>query len=417
MYISWKQLKLAAVASTLLCLTACQKNPNKISLDEEAQDNDIAEQMAAIENEISEHIALIDERYDQLQLLADSQKAQKKEKKEKKPTPPPVNPTARTCPDGYGFTTMAEFTYWNAFDDGLTVAFQVNSDKSTNSSSIRPLTMDSDWQPGFRVGIGYNAVYDDWWTDLNYTYFRSRDTISRNPFTKNSIFLVSILENPLVNQGNNLSTNDFNLHWKLGVDLLDLEMGRNFFVSNRLSLSPFASVRGVWIRRHIKVNSDGTQDTQSNSSTGRQTITQNWTDSLRMKQDIWAVGPRIGVNTRWLFGKSGFAFFMNADGALMYSGITVHDKENNTTVDSTNGTQNQTATLKKTLHRVMPNLSLFGGLDYQHCWSDSDFALHVYAGYSITYFWNQEYFYTPTNLNPQGNLGLQGLNAGLKFEW
>jgi len=404
----WTQFSIAAAASTLLCLTACQKQPNKLSLND--QDAEIAAQMEALENEISQHVAMIDERYDQLQLLADRQGSQKKEKAVKKPTPPPVNPTARTCPTGYGFTTMGEFTYWNAFDDGMTVAFTAET-QPNSTYLLRPITIDSEWQPGFRVGIGYNAVYDDWWTDLNYTYFRSRNHIHRN-LSNIGAFFVELVQPELYN-GDTINTNSFGLHWKLGVDLLDLELGRTFFVSNYLSLSPFVSARGAWIRRNIKADSNGIAHIEVQQGT----IDQSWTNDMKMKQTTWAVGPRIGVNTRWLFGRSGFAFFMNTDGALMYSGITLHDTQHRTSVDVSNGTQHITALAKKALNRVMPNISLFAGLDYEHCWSDDDFALHVYAGYSLTYFWNQEYFYLPSNINPQGNLGLQGLNTGLKFEW
>ncbi len=262
------------------------------------------------------------------------------------------------------------------------------------------------FKPGFRVGAGYNCKYDDWWVDALYTWYQTRKKVEvtdPDALLPNNALIPLVLLNPI--SGLVTATN-FNAQWKLHYNVVDLELGRNFYVSKHLALNPFASLRGAWMLQKITTFSIGklVSSSQPNSPV-------NVTTS--QKQTFWGVGPRLGLNTHWLFGMSGFGFSLNGCASLLYSGFSYTQAS---FLSSSLGTTT-TGSFKNSFKRIRANAELFAGFDYGHCWKDQVLYLDVYAGYSAVYWWNQNLMITANNLYPSGDLLFHGLTLGFDLEF
>jgi hypothetical protein len=87
--------------------------------------------------------------------------------------------------------------------------------------------------------------------------------------------------------------------------LIDLDLGREFFVSKRLTLRPFIGIRSGWVRQRQR-----TTFGQAVSTT-----TQNGS-YLQGKSNFWGIGPRAGLNTEWGLGR-GISLFGNAGYSIL----------------------------------------------------------------------------------------------------
>ncbi len=324
--------------------------------------------------------------------------AEKKQKNEPAQEPQPL-PSARGCKVEMGPTLMAEFTYWRVFEDQLTIAVSQTSSTSFTSLQIKP-----NFEPGFRVGFGYNLAYDDWDVKGIYAWYQATKTLHG----QNGSFNI-VIDGTGSGFGGILATN-FNSHWKFHYNVLDLELGRNFFISQYITMRPFASVRGAWIEQKIATNSVGSYTIFDEATEEFEVL--SGSSNLHQKLNYWGVGPRFGVNSDWMFGKCGVSIFFNASGTLLYSGYNSKFKKN----DVVGGTPFNLY-FSNVFHRVRANVELFAGFDYGHCFVKQELDFHVYAGYMLNYWWSLNEFVTGATFFPSGDLGLQGLNVGVEFEF
>ncbi len=370
-------------------------------------------QMASEEMTGEDSIAIIEEQsYDQL-LAASDQKAGKKKKPQ---TERVITPSARGC-KGNGVRVMGEFLYWRAFEDELqfgTSDFSTNTTLSSGataaSTSEKPLDFKAKFKPGFRVGIGYEMGYDDWALDAIYTYYKTHSSLSNSTSTIPSIttlptsFLFDIMNFPI--SGSNLQTTQFDAKWNLHYNVLDLQLGRNFYISKHLTLCPFASLRGAWIPQTVRISGAGA----TRSSHGVVGLIP-FTAFSQQKQHFWCVGPRLGLNTHWLFGKTGLGMFLNGEGSLLYSGYSYRFHVNTTSASDIDDTY-----YHDVYKRVRLNAELFLGLDYGHCWEKHRLFLDIFAGYNLVYWRSQNEMFNPqTNTILNGDLVFHGLTCGLVF--
>lgn len=67
---------------------------------------------------------------------------------------------ARVCSTGDGFYTDLEFLWLRAVEDGIDYAWEVTNQATANINgrNIKAKNQDFEFDPGFRVGVGYNRV-------------------------------------------------------------------------------------------------------------------------------------------------------------------------------------------------------------------------------------------------------------------
>jgi len=169
--------------------------------------------------------------------------------------PPPVNyninPSARGCPENMmgsaGVFVTADFLWWKAQENDLIVGFNQTVNNPAPDAAIGSVIRHNPkWKPGFRVGLGFNPSYDGWDVYFNWTWYRNSNTrnysvTAAGPAVAGTVNqgIVSFWLNP---NDNGIPT--ASSRWRILLNMIDLELGRDYYVSCGLSLRPYAGCEG-----------------------------------------------------------------------------------------------------------------------------------------------------------------------------
>ncbi len=325
-----------------------------------------------------------------------------------------VNPSGRSeVRQGTDLFLFGDLLYWTARVNGLNTAVvqsdpTVTSFKRLNDAHIT--TLHGDWSWGFRVGCGYNIGHDKW--DLKLTYLRFTDHGHKHISTGEgvAIYPTPVMPFAPVFDENNQYASAMTSSWHLNLNQLDLDLGREFFVSSYLTLRPHGGIRSNWIQQSMRnfyevLNVFPSTDT-----------------SVKAKDHWWGLGLAGGVDTQWSLG-GGWSLFGNLAAAILYGFHPVTD----THVDSpTEDPSNTTlfAHVDNTYRISQPILDLQAGLAWDHLFFKDRFHLGLQLGWEQHVYFSQNRFSTFTGLRQRGSftsnpgdLTLQGWTASMRMDF
>ncbi len=386
---------------------------------------------------------------------------------------PPVRPV---LPDAVDFFIDGEFLWWKARETGLdfatkTTYYPNSSIFSPGSGSLIPTASSIQnnqfinnysgnvknphfkWAPGFRVGIGFNMPFDGWDIYLNWTRLHTSECHGKaatNP-TFGKIVIPEFQPFELPDQ--NLVYSSADPSWRLHYDSIDLELGREFYVSRRLTLRPFIGLREAWIRQKYKISTQGIGEVYTTQAITIDEVNVFLNDltvynTVRMKNDFNGLGPRAGLNTDWYLG-AGFSIFGDFGVALLLGNFDVQYNatadaflDPGVTVPPNPGPTEQfgTTTLSNGFHDTRATVDLGLGLRYAHKFSDDRYRVRVAVGWEAHEFFSQNQFISfendilpiqldsdgdiypissklQANTERRGDLSLQGLTASVRFDF
>jgi len=218
-------------------------------------------------------------------------------------------PAAICLKNAWDFNIFGSFIYWYASQDDMDIAWssvQVSLDPAASLGS-RVAHQNFKYEPGFKVGFGFNTDYDNWVFRAEYTWLH--ESVS-----------TGAIEDPTLPNGTpvNWETNhwfqltDSSLTsiastWKLKLDMLDAVMQRPFYQGTKLTVTPFGGLRALWLRQKFTLTGIDDIAPATRISTNR--------------SNSWALGPVTGVGGHWLLG-GGFRFEGNALASLLYTRYT-----------------------------------------------------------------------------------------------
>lgn len=217
-----------------------------------------------------------------------------------------INPSARPAPaDSWGIFANVDALLWNSHISDLPLWVN-NSGSTTTLVDGDTQGLNYHWSWGFRVGLGYAMEHDKWDIYLDWTHFDSHAKKSNSAPAGGAIFPALMIEN-VNNPGSTpYIANSAKAHLDLGVNLVDLELGRAFYVSKWLSLRPSIGLRSAWLDMPLNIfYSGGTIPSEFSGI------------KMRGYNSFWGFGPRIGLNSQWGLGM-GFSLFGDLYGALLY---------------------------------------------------------------------------------------------------
>lgn len=220
---------------------------------------------------------------------------------------PNAGPRVKNGWDVYG---IAAFTYWTAHEDGLAYSYiQDTSNVIATTIAFTEVGIPSfDWRPGFKVGVGADSCFDGWDVFLDYTWFRSNSNTSSlnvDPNATTNVVdgywlvnapairsLIDDISASLMLSPPNTNTFSFyessSAKWGVQLNVFDLELGRNFFISRRLTLRPYVGLKGMWGRQRFNV-----EFTDFLESLGLF----EGSSSMSNKIKNWGIGIRPGIDT------------------------------------------------------------------------------------------------------------------------
>jgi len=304
--------------------------------------------------------------------------------------------TARPTPGGGNFFLTADVLYWQVNMDGTAFAY-TNGQTNTvlpSRTTVNQINF-SRWDWGFRVGAGYNFKHGDFDVYANYTYYRNRLSGS----AKEGVRAFDVSQ-PVANI-DNFSPKVFysaSSNLKYNFNRVDLELGRNFFVSNYFSMRPHAGLTASWISLEQRT-------TYSGEDVGLNSIYVN------NENHFWGVGPRAGVNAKWHLCND-FSIINNLSGAFSFSEFDLK----RTQFYSVSSQINNSLT-KNCFHRITPNAQMQFGVAYDNYDRDCNQHFSAFLVWDIQYWWNLNRTISSTQYLESENLYMQGATLSLRMDF
>ncbi len=294
-----------------------------------------------------------------------------------------INPNARPgVRNGSDLFVTADLLYMKAEENGLTYGIE-NCGSSENILNGKMKDPHFKWDFGFRVGVGYNLPHDGWDLYLDWTRLYSRAHASESDEVPSTIF--ATWANPQITGFNDIKCNEADAHWRLHLNVVDLELGREFFTSKWLTLRPFIGLRGAWIHQRYHVEYEDGSFFINNEGEELEDAEDGELD-IRMKNNYWGVGLRGGLNTLWgLCG--GWSIYGDLAISLLYGRFHVRQAENFIATGSDTKENQLYVDHGFTSGRAVTDLGL--GLRWDHSFCDCNYHFGIQAGYEHHMFFGQ----------------------------
>ncbi|MBI5273227.1 MAG: hypothetical protein HY861_04515 [Chlamydiia bacterium] len=321
--------------------------------------------------------------------------------------------SARGCPGNNDLFVTADFLWWKAIEDDISLGFNQSVDSSAAIGALGDLVrFHPKWEPGFELGLGWNVPCDGWDLFANWTWFRDKASVNVSSPGADS---AGIGIQPFWARFPTGAAGTYNLlhaHRTIQYNMFDVEMGRASFVSDTFMLRPFFGVTGGWINRTFS----------SNASTAVSAGAAN--QVYRSTSKYWGAGPRFGLDGQWRLG-AGFRFFGDVVGSVLY-GESYANQANVTTGVGLVSQYNDPS-----IGKTVPHLQLATGLGWGRCFCADTMFFSLDLGWEVNQFWNVPTVIYPdiaagTTANTNGssnremrshNLSLSGLTIAARFDF
>lgn len=329
-----------------------------------------------------------------------------------------INPQGRPqVRDGFDVFVFGDLIYWNAHQNGMNLAVKqsnntVGESQLLNDASVKDI--DGKWNWGFRTGLGYNTMHDGW--DVSLTWLRFTDTGHRHPKSNSlTAFYPSQTAGSLVNADFDMQgyASDVKGYWGMNLNQLDLDMGREFFVSKWLTLRPHVGLRTDWIHQnfHVKYYDLAAGNTTDLPSDVRAKLKDHW----------WGMGLEGGLDTQWGLG-GGWSIFGNLTASILY-GLHEMKMENTfTTFGESSPAEINFSDVTQSYRVSHPVLDMALGVRWDHLFSNDRFYIGFDLGWEHHVYFSQNQFPVfADDANPglmavnQGDLTLQGWTFSARF--
>jgi len=205
--------------------------------------------------------------------------------------------------------------YWQATDP---VDWTMNTNASLSDQFVAFETLDFDFAAGLRVGVGLEG---DWGAKFYYTRFHTdtADAVTGyvTPNLLGSRMFAKAQTAPFYfRHGDTRAAIDYNV--------LDLDLGQSFCLSESWELRPVLGLRGAWISQ--------TFDTEFHGAWSN-TIQGEINSVEHIKNDFWGIGPKLGIENTlnlWRGQECKIDLAMNFYAAYLLGFWSIHDVATNT---------------------------------------------------------------------------------------
>jgi len=326
----------------------------------------------------------------------------KQEKQETYQSPKPEL-APRECPTDQGMFITVDFLYWTALNQGFPWGSKNNLTTSNLPYGMEALHLDHEWDPGMRLGLGWDTTFDFWDVLVKWTYYHNhtKDSASTPDATLQGggIF-------PLAGINSFNHYRNSKVQWLLNYNMFDLELGRTFFISKKLSLRPHIGGQGGWINQTFRVR----YSQHIPDPTGAPVLDDE--SIYHSPNDYWGIGPRLGIDGNFHLG-SGFSVFGNLATSLLF-GIGG---------EGIPGTFFEALNAKNSFYELCPNLQMILGLSWGKCFNNEKTFFGLKAGWEANYWWNQYHlrstaFQLPIQATKENHpLLLSGLTVNAKVDF
>lgn len=297
----------------------------------------------------------------------------------------------------------ADFLYWIAQENGLLLAQggtePGTSERTESYDYIGDLyKVKPDWQPGFRLCLGYKMPHDKWDSFLNWTFYQT----SKNNTANNS--LMTAVWGHSHDLGNKV--NAAQGKWSMHFNTIDLLLGRDLLTGKYLSLKPCIGIKGSLIPQNLKIDYTFPSTPTTNAN-------------MKVKSNFYGAGPTINLNTLFSFNEN-FGIYGQGALALLYgkfdSGVYL--------VNQTETASSIIVDSKNKFTNSIGAAQLLMGLTYSSYISNKSYFLRLKLGWEQNIFYgiNKMFHYLHSIQDSKayqknGNLTLQGLTCNISLDF
>ncbi|MBX9924402.1 MAG: hypothetical protein K2Y01_09860 [Rhabdochlamydiaceae bacterium] len=323
---------------------------------------------------------------------------------------PPGRPQVR---DGAEVFINTDWLIWQPRENDTAYAVKTKAVQPESSalynSEEKQLHFKRDF--GFRLGIGYNLPHDGWDLVANWTWFQDK---AKGSITAGKGLLYSTDAFPIANPtiaGFGFS----NAALRLKLNMVDLDLGREFFVSKWMTLHPFIGLRTAWIYQKLRTNHNEPSFTDDLPSIITSMLS-------KADNDYWGLGLHSGLNTQWGLG-AGFSFFGNATISILNGFFQVRDYQMSKLSDGTHLDYINNHNSFR-IGRMIAQLA--SGLRWETMFANDGCHFQIQAGWEQLMFFGQNQFshFFGDSLTTagnyfanQGDLSIQGLTLSTRFDF
>ena len=249
--------------------------------------------------------------------------------------PEQLNPSVypKTC-NGDIFLKITGL-YWNAHQEGLEYAL-VNQVEAPETFTYKKFidTLNNlvgaeykiprfKWEYGYKLGLGYQTLCDGWDIGVLWTKYEGKASSHIDATVGGNYTILPIWSAFSQIPGCLLYATDIKTHWDLELDLIDLELGREFWVSKYLSLRPHVGLRISLINQDFVIQHKG------GTWYGFKFLA-IWplNNKVTLENHYRGFGVRSGLDSVWNFG-CGFGLYGNFAASIIYGRFSIAHRETN----------------------------------------------------------------------------------------
>lgn len=303
---------------------------------------------------------------------------------------------APSCCSWGEFSVGAEWLYWKGEQTGLSYGAEVEVDGGGTVIHSQVLRPEFNYRSGYRINANYVTPENNWIFRGSFTHAPVNARSSVEDLGTSS-FNFAVLFNttfPIFNAIQGATFTDLSADWSADYNILDLTAARTFNVCNRLAVTPFIGLKGIWICQDFHL--DGLGDA------GGDEITFN----SNLHSTIGAGGIQGGVISS-LDLTHGFSIVGMFGGSVVYG----RAKDSGSLEAALDGTGIDVSYDDKPT-KSMPSIDAFIGLQYTSCLYG--FGFDLFAG------WEEHLIYDTNDFSFIGegtHTTLQGwtLGANVRF--
>lgn len=322
-----------------------------------------------------------------------------------------ILPNAGPCVAcGADLFITADFLYWMVREDHLGYVYSTGQQANGSPAKGHVFHPDFKMKPGFKVGIGLNFDHDGWDIFAQYTWIRAHGINgSASPTATTVLFddfwLAGFGADAITSASATWNLQNFNV--------IDLELGRNFYVSRYLMLRPHFGLKGTWQKQNFSLNIN-----EINTVTA--TVGNTFSSHMTQHQKFWGIGIRAGLDTAWHFSRS-----FSLVGDIAISGLygRFEDSRFGTSFNNTTGlfvvspTTLGTINTDNNFHTIKPVIEWMLGLRWEMYTCDNEYHFAFEAGWEEQYWADQNQFFSFRSEGEGGDLNFQGLTVKARFDF
>lgn len=342
--------------------------------------------------------------------------------------------------NGADFFLTADFIYWKAIQKGIVYGFTgvpgshvADSTLLQNLPSGKELIINGSWAPGFKVGLGMNFAHGGWDLASQYTWLYASkrgegnvlgDEYPESLMSRFSAFLASSDTEGGATSSNfavNFSGTKAHSRWSLHFNVIDLELGRKFYLSQFLTMRPFIGLKGTWQKQDWKRHflSDNFLVPALSSS-----LQFDGVYKRHDQFDVWGIGLRGGLNLGWHFSRNWSVYGDLAWTAMWNNRYRVKRVERLIGDATVQGIQEEFEDQDYKFVNIDNDneygVNYIGEIEIGLCWEtwlfDDAYHIAIQAGWEAQTWINWAHFIALQSY-AEHDLNFQGLNLKLRFDF